>query len=228
MGYEYDADSIVHSVLIREQLLTTGGGWQDQVGGILPGFKYSVSPDQFPVRVITEQVPVSEEFLDAINHRLIAIYTGRQRLARSLLQDVIRHWYAREPSILQAVRDLRDNSVVCREALLRGDLAAVGECLNCYWASKKTMAPQSEPKFVVDMREALSDLILGSSLAGAGGGGFFLCLTKEADQIEEVKHRLSSLSGVDEMQFMRAQINMQGLQVTVGDECIGNPLLKRE
>ena len=90
------------------------------------------------------------------------------------------------------------------------------------------MAPQSEPKFVVDMREALSDLILGSSLAGAGGGGFFLCLTKEADQIEEVKHRLSSLSGVDEMQFMRAQINMQGLQVTVGDECIGNPLLKRE
>ena len=55
-----------------------------------------------------------------------------------------------------------------------------------------------------------------------------MCLTKEADQIEEVKHRLSSLSGVDEMQFMRAQINMQGLQVTVGDECIGNPLLKRE
>ena len=54
MGYEYDADSIVHSVLILEQLLTTGGGWQDQVGGILPGFKYSVSPDQFPVRVITE------------------------------------------------------------------------------------------------------------------------------------------------------------------------------
>ena len=45
VGYEYDTDSIVHSVLILEQLLTTGGGWQDQVGGLLPGFKYSVSPD---------------------------------------------------------------------------------------------------------------------------------------------------------------------------------------
>ena len=226
VGYEYDTDSIVHSVLILEQLLTTGGGWQDQVGGLLPGFKYSVSPDAFPVRVITEDVPVSEEFVERFNHRLIAIYTGRQRLARSLLQDVIRHWYAREPTILQAVRDLRENSVACKEALQRGDLEAVGACLSKYWQSKKTMAPQSEPQFVVQMREALGDLILGSSLAGAGGGGFFLCLTKEADQIEEVKRRLSVISGAEEMMFMRAQINMQGLQVTVGDEELGNPLVK--
>ena len=53
MGYEYDADSIVHSVLILEQLLTTGGGWQDQVGGLLPGFKFSVSPNAVPVAVHT-------------------------------------------------------------------------------------------------------------------------------------------------------------------------------
>ena len=226
MGYEYDTDSIVHSVLILEQLLTTGGGWQDQVGGILPGFKYSISPDSFPVRVITETIPVPDAFLEAFNSRLIAIYTGRQRLARSLLQDVIRHWYAREDSILKAVTDLRQNSVDCREALLQGDLEKVGQCLDRYWQSKKTMAPQSEPQFVVDMRNALQDIIVGSSLAGAGGGGFFICLTKEADQIEEVKRRLSNLGGVDEMMFMRAQVNMQGLQVTVGDKDIGNPLMK--
>ena len=62
--------------------------------------------------------------------------------------------------------------------------------------------------------------------SGAGGGGFFLCLTKEADQIEEGKRRLSVISGAEEMMFMRAQINMQGLQVTVGDEELGNPLVK--
>ena len=122
--------------------------------------------------------------------------------------------------------DLRQNSVDCREALLQGDLEKVGQCLDRYWQSKKTMAPQSEPQFVVDMRNALQDIIVGSSLAGAGGGGFFICLTKEADQIEEVKRRLSNLGGVDEMMFMRAQVNMQGLQVTVGDKDIGNPLMK--
>lgn len=228
VGYEYDADSIVHSVLILEQLLTTGGGWQDQVGGLLPGFKFSISPDVFPVSVHTENLTVPEEFIEMINHRLVCIYTGRQRLARSLLQDVIRHWYAREPSILQAVTDLRDNSYECREALIRGDLEAVGQCLDKYWSSKKTMAPQSEPKFVVDMREALKDLIYGSSLAGAGGGGFFICITKDADQKDKIREKLAGVQGVDDMQFMSAQINMNGLQVTIGDECIGNPLVKSE
>ena len=227
VGYEYDADSIVHSVLILEQLLTTGGGWQDQVGGLLPGFKFSISPDVFPVSVHTETLTVPESLIDAFNHRLVCIYTGRQRLARSLLQDVIRHWYAREPSILQAVTDLRDNSYDCREALLRGDLPAVGVCVDKYWASKKTMAPQSEPKFVVDMREALKDLIYGSSLAGAGGGGFFFCITKEPDQKEVIRQRLASVQGVDDMLFLSAQVNMDGLQVTIGDECIGNPLVKK-
>lgn len=196
------------------------------MGGLLPGFKFSLSPDVFPVSVHTETLTVPEEFIDAINHRLICIYTGRQRLARSLLQDVIRHWYAREPSILQAVTDLRDNSYDCREALICGDLEAVGKCLDKYWNSKKTMAPQSEPKFVVDMREALKDLIYGSSLAGAGGGGFFICITKEADQKEVIREKLASVQGVDDMQFMNAQINMKGLQVTIGEECIGNPLCK--
>ena len=172
-------------------------------------------------------LPATPEFIEAMNGRLIAIYTGRQRLARSLLQDVIRHWYAREPSILQAVTDLRRNSEVCRQAIRDGDLEAVGRCLSKYWESKRVMAPQSEPKFVVEMREALDDIILGSSLAGAGGGGFFLCITKEADQLEEVKRRLSKVQGVDDMMFMRAQINMKGLEVTIGEECIGNPLVKQ-
>ena len=195
------------------------------MGGLLPGFKFSVSPDTFPVSVQTETLTVPDDFIEKINHRLLCIYTGRQRLARSLLQDVIRHWYAREPSILQAVTDLRDNSYDCREALIQGDLETVGKCLDKYWSSKKTMAPQSEPKFVVEMREALKDLTYGCSLAGAGGGGFFICITKEPDQKEVIRERLSSIQGVDDMQFMSAQINMKGLQVTIGDDCIGNPLV---
>ena len=77
------------------------------------------------------------------------------------------------------------------------------------------------------MREALKDLIYGSSLAGAGGGGFFFCITKEPDQKEVIRQRLASVQGVDDMLFLSAQVNMDGLQVTIGDECIGNPLVKK-
>ena len=38
-GKEYAPEALTHAVLQVEQMLTTGGGWQDQAGGILPGFK---------------------------------------------------------------------------------------------------------------------------------------------------------------------------------------------
>jgi hypothetical protein len=38
-GWSFDPESLVHLVLMVEQMLTTGGGWQDQVGGIFPGIK---------------------------------------------------------------------------------------------------------------------------------------------------------------------------------------------
>jgi fucokinase len=30
-------------------MLTTGGGWQDQVGGIMPGFKFTRSESSLPL-----------------------------------------------------------------------------------------------------------------------------------------------------------------------------------
>ena len=35
--------SLVHQTLVLEQMLTTGGGWQDQVGGLVPGSPAKIS-----------------------------------------------------------------------------------------------------------------------------------------------------------------------------------------
>lgn len=32
-GRAVDISSVIHAVVLAEQMLTTGGGWQDQVGG---------------------------------------------------------------------------------------------------------------------------------------------------------------------------------------------------
>ncbi|VDL73686.1 unnamed protein product [Nippostrongylus brasiliensis] len=41
---EYTPKAICHAVLMVEQLLTTGGGWQDQVGCLYPGLKKGIMP----------------------------------------------------------------------------------------------------------------------------------------------------------------------------------------
>jgi len=73
-------------VLYLEQLLTTGGGWQDQIGGLTGGIKLGVSAASLPLFVEYIDLEVEEDVIKAFNERLVLIYTGKTRLARNLLQ----------------------------------------------------------------------------------------------------------------------------------------------
>ena len=53
VGCSWSRRSVVHAVLVVEQLLTTGGGWQDQVGGLYPGVQLGTSPANHQVNYST-------------------------------------------------------------------------------------------------------------------------------------------------------------------------------
>lgn len=102
--------------------MTTGGGWQDQIGGLLPAFKLATSKGHLPLTVDWRQLNVSENrnisFWDDFDQRIILVYTGQTRLARNLLQSVLRNWYS---GILSQVFDeLEDNALRAAEAVERG------------------------------------------------------------------------------------------------------------
>lgn len=80
-------------VLYLEQLLTTGGGWQDQVGGLMGGIKIGLSEAKLPIAVEAVDLKVSNEVIQMVNERLLLIYTGKTRLARNLLQVRQRHLF---------------------------------------------------------------------------------------------------------------------------------------
>lgn len=73
-------------VLHLEQLLTTGGGWQDQCGGLYGGAKLSQSQKGLPVNITTKQIKTPPGFLDELSQHILLVYTGKTRLARNLLQ----------------------------------------------------------------------------------------------------------------------------------------------
>lgn len=73
-------------VLYLEQLLTTGGGWQDQIGGLMGGVQLGLSEAVLPLYVEPLDLKLSEVRLKDFDSRLLLIYTGKTRLARNLLQ----------------------------------------------------------------------------------------------------------------------------------------------
>jgi len=209
LGVRRDASDLTHAVLQVEQLLTTGGGWQDQVGGILPGVKACSSAAALPLAVTSDVLPLPLAALQTLSRHLQLIYTGKTRLARNLLQDVLRRWYSANPAIVANVDALIANAGECRAALLRGDLAAVGACLDAYWEQKKRMC-DAEPPAVTKMLARLRPLVHGAALAGAGGGGFLFCVTKEPDAADAVR---AALDGEGELR--EVAIDEDGLRCSV-------------
>ncbi len=194
VGFIYNDTSLIHAVLVLEQLLTTGGGWQDQVGGLIAGVKIAHSSASLPLRVEHEVLNLSESMIQTLNDHVLLVYTGRTRLARNLLQGVIRLWYARSPEIVELVENLTTNAYQARECLEREDLEGVGRCLDTYWSQKKKMASGAEPQNVTQMMNAIRPYLYGCSLAGAGGGGYMPLILRNPAQRHEVETLLNQVS----------------------------------
>ncbi|XP_019509452.1 PREDICTED: L-fucose kinase isoform X3 [Hipposideros armiger] len=212
-GRMMDTEALIHAVLHLEQVLTTGGGWQDQVGGLMPGIKVGRSRAQLPLKVEVEEITVPEGFVQILNDHLLLVYTGKTRLARNLLQDVLRSWYARLPAVVQNAYSLVRHAEQCVEAFRQGSLPLLGQCLTLYWEQKKLMAPGSEPLAVRRMMDVLAPHVHGQSLAGAGGGGFLYLLTKEARQKEAVEAVLAKTEGLGNYSVHLVEVDTQGLSL---------------
>ncbi|XP_054054964.1 L-fucose kinase isoform X2 [Rissa tridactyla] len=214
-GKAASTESLIHAVLHLEQRLTTGGGWQDQVGGLVPGIKIGRSKAQLPLRVEVEKIPVPSGFTQTLNDHLLLVYTGKTRLARNLLQDVVRNWYARLPSAVQNADALVSNAEECAQALRQGNLPLIGKCLDRYWQQKKCMAPGCEPLAVGRMMDALRPYVYGQCLAGAGGGGFLYVLTKAPRQKEALHQILAKTQGLGNFSIHSIEVDTGGFSVEV-------------
>ncbi|XP_030367935.1 L-fucose kinase isoform X3 [Strigops habroptila] len=214
-GKAASTESLIHAVLHLEQRLTTGGGWQDQVGGLVPGIKIGRSKAQLPLRVEVEEIQVPDGFTQTLNNHLLLVYTGKTRLARNLLQDVVRNWYARLPSTVQNADALVSNAEECAQAFRQGNLPLIGKCLDCYWQQKKCMAPGCEPLAVGRMMDILRPYVYGQCLAGAGGGGFLYILTRAPRQKEALHQILAKTEGLGNFSIHSVEVDTGGFSVKV-------------
>lgn len=105
-----------------EQLLSTGGGWQDQVGGIMGGANHGYSLPEVKVQVGVEKIPLAREIVAELNEKILLVYTGKVRLARNLLQNVIRNWYSKEETTIICFDQLVENARNCAVSLRQGKL----------------------------------------------------------------------------------------------------------
>ncbi len=214
-GRPLSHEELCARTLLLEQVLTTGGGWQDQVGGVVPGVKIARSrpgPDQRPS---VHALPLPPNCAALFNERSVLLFTGVQRMARGILQGVVGRFLRREGDMLKTVENLKDNAERLALALAADDARAAIEAIAGYGDSKRGIDPGSTNARVEAVLRPFAKDIDARLLCGAGGGGFAMVIAKDAAAAARIRHRLATRPPNPLAREFPFKVDQQGLKVTV-------------
>jgi len=214
VGMELDRRDLFHAVLKLEQMLTTGGGWQDQVGGVVDGVKMiTTAPGMVPEPTI-HYVPADVLDPRANGGLSLLYYTGITRLAKNILRQVVGRYLDRNHRAMAAQRDIHALGPHVSRTMARKDLPAFGQLMARAWEQNKHLDPGSTTPDVDAMLERISPHIHGAKLVGAGGGGFMLIICKTPDDAGAVREILDADPPNELARFFDFDISAEGLVVT--------------
>ena len=200
LGKELDNSKISEIVLCMEQIMSTGGGWQDQIGGLTKGIKFIRSIPGVHQQTDVEYVKMSECAKNELQERFALIYTGQRRLARNLLRDVVGNYIGAKPESVDALNKMAPVAALMKFELEQGNIDEFAELLNQHWELSKQLDKGSTNTCINQIFLSCQDLICGQFISGAGGGGFLQVILKKGVTKEQLRNRIRELfqdSGVD-------------------------------
>lgn len=186
----YTEDDLYERVLCMEQLMSTGGGWQDQVGGLTDGIKYATTRPGILQKIKVEHVKLDADTLSELNDRFCLIYTGQRRLARNVLRDVVGRYIGNEPNMKYVLNEIQRVAALMRFELQRGNVDAFAELLSSHWELSKMIDASSTNTLIDQIFDAVDDLVDGRMVCGAGGGGFLQVILKKGVSKKQLQERI--------------------------------------
>lgn len=200
LGRNIDDSDLYDIVLCMEQIMSTGGGWQDQVGGLTKGIKFITTKPGIQQKINVEQVRISKENLLEMQERFALIYTGQRRLARNLLRDVVGSYIGGRKASVNALEEMSRVAALMRFELEYGTIDRFAKLLDEHWKLSVQLDAGSTNTCIEQIFISCEDLIDGRFISGAGGGGFLQVILKKGISKQMLHERLRSIfqdSGVD-------------------------------
>lgn len=193
LGLQGSNNTISNVVLGMEQIMSTGGGWQDQVGGLVNGVKLITTQPGWDQTISVEVLQLHPAVMAQLQERFALIYTGQRRLARNLLRKVVGNYIGNSPASLQALEQMRSLTVAMKNELEQGNIDAFAMLMNRHWELSLQLDPSATNTCIDQIFLACKDLIDGKFICGAGGGGFLQVIMKKGITHEQLHERLTGI-----------------------------------
>lgn len=213
-GLGWDKTMLSHRTLVLEQLLGTGGGWQDQLGAIEHGVKLIETGPGLRQTPQIQWLPQHLFEQGSSRDCLLLYYTGITRLAWNILNEIVRAVFLNSPRHLALLEEIARNARRGALAVQRCDFSALCETVQESWRLNQALDPATNPKPVQAILEAVQGDLAAAKLAGAGGGGYLLMLAKDPAAARRIRDRLTRYPPNPRARFVEFSLSSTGLQVS--------------
>lgn len=210
----WDKNEICHKTLVLEQLLTTGGGWQDQFGGVLQGVKLLQTNKGFEQQPIVHWLPTDLYTQPEYQACHLLYYTGITRTAKTILAEIVQKMFLNDHDQVALLREMKAHSLQMYEAIQRNDFQEMGKLVGKTWLQNQAIDAGTNPLEVKKLTDLIDDLCLGYKLPGAGGGGYLYMVAKDPEAAARIKVILNANRPNDNARFVGMSLSKTGLQVS--------------
>ena len=168
---EYDLARLAYQI---ERIdLNMAGGKQDQYAATFGGINFmEFYRDD---KVIVNPLRIKSVYLNELSHNLILYNTKTSRVSSSIIERQAKNIIENKAKYVEATHKLKEQAIMMKEALLKGDVDQIGPVLDFGWKYKKQIASGITNHLIDSIYEtAMESGATGGKISGAGGGGFMI------------------------------------------------------
>lgn len=149
------------------------GGRQDQYSATFGGFNFmEFYADE---RAVINPLRIKNWIICELEASLVLFYTGVSRESAKIIADQSRNVTSGAVDAIEAMHGIKNEALVMKECLLRGDFNGIVNSMRAGWDSKKRSAKTvSNPLIDSIYDAAINAGALAGKVSGAGGGGFMM------------------------------------------------------
>ena len=189
---------------VEREDMGLAGGRQDQYAAAFGGFNFiEFGRDA----TVVNPLRVHPEVLQELEYRLLLCYMGQTRRSANIIERQTASYKEGNRRTIEALHRLKDETLAMKKALLLGDVDGMGELLHQAWEQKKKLDEGISTAHIDKLYQlARREGAIGGKMPGAGGGGYFLLLTRF-----DRKHRVAAMLEKHGGQVVPFQFERRGL-----------------
>lgn len=168
---DYDIAHLAYQ--IEREDLQLAGGKQDQYAATFGGVNFmEFYADD---KVIVNPLRIRPEYMHELGNNLVLYFTASSRESASIIKEQVKNVNEKNEKSIDAMHQLKEQSKMMKEALLKGKLNEFGEILDFGFQQKRKMAHNISNSMIENIYDAAKKAgATGGKISGAGGGGFMI------------------------------------------------------